>query len=313
MNNDRDNQLYNPRFQWLFISPTYWLTWLAVGFAFLLAFAPSSPRDKFAAWLSKFIARRNSGALRRAKKNIELCFPEMSMSEQQILIEKMYKVAAQCFLGYAEFTFRTQTHNQRRGEVFGGEHLFPNLRNGEKVIALVPHCWAIDYAGMYLASLGYDVAIMVRPQKNLVCDWLMNFQRMRYGGRIISRETGIKPYLRAINDGYIAYYLPDEDHGPEKSVFVPFLGTQKATLRGFGKLVKLTNSKVIPMIPVYNDSKGKYELFVLPELQNFPSGDDIQDARIMNEALEELVEKHPEQYMWILNLLRTRPDGSTLY
>ncbi|SON49232.1 lauroyl-Kdo(2)-lipid IV(A) myristoyltransferase [Vibrio tapetis] len=313
MSDNIQKQLYDPKFQWSFLHPKYWPTWLGIGFAILLAFVPFRLRDRFASWISGYFSKRNSGALRRARKNIELCYPEKTPEERQELLAKTYETAAQFFLGYAELTVRSKKYNQNRGEVFGREHLFPLLEQGEKVIALVPHCWAIDYTGMYFSSYGHDVVIMIRPQKNPIGDWLMNVQRMRYGGRIVPRDSGIKPYLRSIKDGYMAYYLPDEDHGAQNSVFVPFFGTEKATLKGFGKLAKLSRAKVVPMIPAYNAEKGKFELFILPALENFPTGDEEQDARMMNQALEELLKDRPEQYMWILNLLRTRPDGTELY
>lgn len=308
-----EKYLYNPKFKLSFLRPVYWLTWLGVLIAVILAYMPYRLRDRLAARLSRPFARKKSRARRRAQINIEQCFPQKSGAERQALLEKMYEVSAQFLLGYAELMVRSKQYNQRRCQVFGGEHIFPLLEKGEKVIALVPHCWAIDYAGMFFSSHGHDVVIMIRPQKNPIADWLMNVQRMRYGGRIVPRSAGIKPYIRSIKDGYMAYYLPDEDHGLDNSVFAPFFGCQKATLKGFGKMVRLSQARVVPMIPIYDSEKGRFELHVLPGLENFPTGDEESDARIMNQAIEALLINHPEQYMWILNILRTRPDGSRLY
>lgn len=107
--------------------------------------------------------------------------------------------------------------------------------------------------------------------------------------------------------------MPDEDHGPQNSVFVPFFATQKATLKGFGKLARLSKAKVVPMLPSYNAETGQFEIITLPAIADFPSGDEETDARAMNIAIEQLVTERPEQYMWVLNLLRSRPDGSRLY
>ncbi|MGL5334819.1 MAG: lauroyl-Kdo(2)-lipid IV(A) myristoyltransferase, partial [Enterovibrio sp.] len=38
-----------------------------------------------------------------------------------------------------------------------------------------------------------------------------------------------------------------------------------------------------------------------------------QDARMMNERIEQFLAEDPAQYMWIVNLLRSRPDGTQLY
>lgn len=34
-----------------------------------------------------------------------------------------------------------------------------------------------------------------------------------------------------------------------------------------------------------------------------------QDARMMNQCIEQYVNQRPEQYMWILRLLKTRPNN----
>jgi lauroyl-KDO2-lipid IV(A) myristoyltransferase len=80
-----------------------------------------------------------------------------------------------------------------------------------------------------------------------------------------------------------------------------------------GKLTKLTKANIVPMFQAYNAKTGKYELHIFPALENFPTGDDTQDAIVMNKALEAMIETHTEQYMWILSLLRSRPDGTKLY
>lgn len=82
--------------------------------------------------------------------------------------------------------------------------MLPLLDSGERVILLVPHSWAIDYAAVMLAARGYKVANIMKPQRNPIADWLMHVQRMQYGGRIFTRESGIKPFLRSIQSGYVA-------------------------------------------------------------------------------------------------------------
>lgn len=308
-----DKNIYNPTFQWVFLHPKYWPTWLGIGFAIILAYIPFRLRDKLAAKIVKLILKRPSGAINRAKLNISLCFPEKSEQEQQKLLEKTYVTAAQVMLGFSELLVRSRRYNEGRGVFVGGDNLFPLLEQKENVIALVPHAWAVDFPAILLASRGHRVTNMMKPQKNPITDWLMHVQRMQYGGKIYPRSAGIKPLIKAIKAGYLGYYLPDEDHGVKNSVFVPFFETEKATLKGVGKLARISKAKVVPMLPSYNAEIGKFEIIILPVIENFPSGDDEIDARAMNHAIEQLIADRPEQYMWVLNLLRTRSDGSRRY
>ena len=41
--------------------------------------------------------------------------------------------------------------------------------------------------------------------------------------------------------------------------------------------------------------------------------DPVQSARAMNAEIESFVTPTPEQYVWILRLLKTRKDGEDIY
>ncbi|SHF59590.1 lauroyl-Kdo(2)-lipid IV(A) myristoyltransferase [Vibrio gazogenes] len=311
--NSIDNYLYNPTFQWSFLHPRHWGTWLGILVAALFAFIPPKWRDGLARKIAKPIVNKNGRVVRRARINLTYCFPEKSEAEREQILYETFVKAAQYMLGYSEFLVRSTRHNQQRGELIGEENLLPLLDAGEKVIILAPHAWAVDYPAVMLAARGYKVTTIMKPQRNPIGDWLMHVQRMQYGGRIFARDAGVKPFVRSIKDGYIGYWLPDEDHGPQNSVFVPFFATEKATLKGFGKMARLSKAKVVPVLPAYNDKTSKYEVYILPAIENFPTGDEEQDARAMNQAIEDLVTPHPEQYMWNLFLLQTQRDGKKIY
>lgn len=311
--NSTDKHLHNPRFEWSFLHPKHWGTWLGIFIAALFAFMPFRWRDSLASKLSGFAVKKNGRVVRRTRVNLAYCFPEKSAQERQVILEETFAKAAQYLLGYSEFLVRSTKHNQNRGVMIGEENILPLLDAGENVIILAPHAWAVDYPAVMLAAKGYKVTTIMKPQRNPIGDWLMHVQRMQYGGRIFAREAGVKPFVRSIKDGYLGYWLPDEDFGAANSVFVPFFATEKATLKGFGKMARLSKAKVVPVLPAYNDKSGKYEVHILPAIENFPTGDEESDARAMNQAIEDLVRPRPEQYMWNLSLLKTRRDGVSIY
>ena len=309
-----DKHLHSPTFEWRFLHPRFWGVWCIVFLSFLLAFVPFRIRDKFACKLAKLVIKRKASSLKRARLNLAQCFSEKTPEEREAILLSSIEVGLQFCLAYGELLVRSEKYKKSRDAVFGGEHLFPLIEKGENIISLTPHCWSIDYTGSMLASRGVTITTIMRPQRNPVFDWLMHKQRTQYGrGMVYPRDASIKPFLKSVKEGCLGYYLPDEDHGAQQSVFVPFFDAEKATLKGLGKLTKLTNAKVVPMFQAYNAQSGKYELHIFPALENFPTGDETQDAIVMNKELEDMIGSCPEQYMWILNILRTRPDGSRLY
>ncbi len=266
-------------------------------------------------WLAKAVARKLSqsrkGPAHRARVNFELCFPEKSFAEREALVEETLYTAALFFFRFALLSLRSPKWLQKHCNIQGLDTLRKHIDNGENVILMTPHSWAIDVPAILLASMGMPVSAMAKKQKNDVADWLMHKQRVQYGGRVYERSGGIKPFLKSIRDGYVGYYLPDQDHGPEHSVFVDFFATRKATLPGLGKIAKLSRSKVLPMFASMNTEDGTFDIEILPAFE-LDKGEE-QDARTCNEAIEYFVGSKPEQYMWVLQLLHSQEDGNNYY
>ncbi len=193
MSKDSTTSSYLPTFEWAFVHPRYWGTWLGILFAGILAFIPFRLRDKLAEFLAKRLVRMNNRAKKRAVANLEHCFPEKTEEERFAILEQSYINAGCVMLGFATIMMRSKRYLEKR-TLFRNEEILTELVDkGEKVILLVPHSWAIDYPAVQLASRGLPVAAMIKKQKNRVADWLMNVQRLKYGGRTHERADGIKP------------------------------------------------------------------------------------------------------------------------
>lgn len=310
--NDFDPKAYNPTFQWCFLAPKYWGTWLAVIIGLPIALLPNGARYFIARNIASILCKKQRGSVQKGRINLALCFPEKTEQEREKILFDCLATAGTFLLGFATLSLRSKTWLERHSSIKGLEHLQKLQAQQQSVILLVPHSWAIDIPAILLASRGFPVSAMANSQKNPLTDWLMHKQRVQYGGRVYDRSGGIKPFIKSVKDGYLGYYLPDQDHGPEMSVFADFFATEKATLPGLGKLAKVSRAKIVPMFASYNVQTGFYEIEIKPPMAEF-SGNDEQDARAMNQVVEEFVISKPEQYMWILKLLKTRRDGKDPY
>ncbi|WP_444979966.1 LpxL/LpxP family acyltransferase, partial [Lonsdalea populi] len=176
---------------------------------------------------------------------------------------------------------------------------------------MVPHGWAVDLPAMLMSWRGQKMAAMIHNQTNELVDYLWNRLRRRFGGRLHTRNDGIKPFIGSVREGYWGYYLPDQDHGAKHSEFVDFFATYKATLPAVGRLMKVCRSEIVPLFPVYNARTSLLNIYIRPPMSDIAEADDAGIARRMNEELEFLVRPNPEQYTWILKLLKTRKPGET--
>ena len=302
---------YEAHFSWSYLKPQYWGIWLGIFFLLLLAFVPFHLRDKLAGKLGIWIGHKAKKQRTRAQTNLQYCFPHWTEQQREQVIDKMFAVVAQVMFGIGEIAIRSKKHLQKRSKFIGLEHIEQAKAEGKNIILMVPHGWAIDASGIILHTQGMPMTSMYNPHRNPLVDWLWTITRQRFGGKMHARQNGIKPFLNHVRKGEMGYYLPDEDFGAEQSVFVDFFGTYKATLPGLNKMAKLSKAVVIPMFPRYNAEAGKYEMEIHPAMNL--SDDPEQSARAMNEEIESFVTPVPEQYVWILQLLRTRKDGEDLY
>ncbi|HAL9218946.1 TPA: lauroyl-Kdo(2)-lipid IV(A) myristoyltransferase, partial [Escherichia coli] len=291
-------------------SPVYWSTWFLLGMIAGISMFPPLFRDPVLAKIGRWAGRLSKKARRRATINLSLCFPEKSDTEREIIVDKMFATALQSIVLMAELAIRGPEKFQKRVFWKGLEILEEIRHNNRNVIFLVPHGWSVDIPAMLLAAQGKKMAAMFHQQRNPVIDYVWNSVRRKFGGRLHAREDGIKPFIQSVRQGYWGYYLPDQDHGPEYSEFADFFATYKATLPIIGRLMNISQAMIIPLFPVYDEKKHLLTIEIRPPMDAcIASADNKTIARQMNKTVEILVGPHPEQYVWVLKLLKTRKSN----
>lgn len=299
-----------PEFKKNYLSPVYWSTWFLLGMIAGISMFPPSFRDPVLAKIGRWAGRLSKKARRRATINLSLCFPEKSDTEREIIVDKMFATALQSIVMMAELAIRGPEKFQKRVFWKGLEILEEIRHNNRNLIFLVPHGWSVDIPAMLLAAQGKKMAAMFHQQRNPVIDYVWNSVRRKFGGRLHAREDGIKPFIQSVRQGYWGYYLPDQDHGPEYSEFADFFATYKATLPIIGRLMNISQAMIIPLFPVYDEKKHLLTIEIRPPMDAcIASADNKMIARQMNKTVEILVGPHPEQYVWVLKLLKTRKSN----
>ncbi|AKC32045.1 lauroyl-Kdo(2)-lipid IV(A) myristoyltransferase [Candidatus Pantoea carbekii] len=298
-----------PVFKSSFLRPKYWFSWLVISFLICMSMLSVKIRDPILNVLGKLISKLAKNARRRARINLYYCLPELNEVQREQIIENMFSTALQAIVMMVELALYNSKNLRKRIEWYGREIIDALKNKKENVIFLVPHGWSVDMPAMLLASEGKMMAAMFHHQSDLLIDYLWNTIRRRFGGRMHARKDGIKPFVNSIRQGYYGYYLPDQDYGTENSEFVDFFATYKATLTVLGRLMKVCHACIVPMFPVYNSMTHRLEIYVRPAMNDLLSADNKTLARRVNEEIEKFVRPFPEQYTWVLKLLKTRKQG----
>ena len=244
---------------------------------------------------------------RVATINLRLCFPEMGERERAALVRAHFRMFARCFLERGILWWSSRERIQRLTQVVGLEHL--KAAQVGPVIVLAPHFVALDVGGSWMTQYVNLVSIYSNQKSPLFHKMLLH-GRSRFGQqRLYARQDGLRPVVKALQDGYPFYYLPDQDLATKDGVFVPFFGVPAATLNTVSRLAKITGAKVVPCISRILPDAAGYEVRFYPAWDNYPTGDIVADTRRVNEFIEQRVREMPEQYFWLHKRFKTRPEG----
>jgi KDO2-lipid IV(A) lauroyltransferase len=300
------------RFHWSLLHPRYWLTWLGLGLYFILTLLPLSFIDRFGVWLGGVAASKNKKRFNIAKINLSLCFPDKSDEEIEQVVAENFQAQFRSVLHYFILWWRPFALVRKRIHKTGFEQITHYRQQGKNIIILLPHNVGLEFAGVAIA-MDYKTIAPYKPLRNQVADWMVANGRLRLGknlgGKLFTREDGLRPLIREVRAGNILIYLADEDLGEKNSVFAPFYGVQKATIPVLGRLAKACNAVVLPCVSCYQAEKQAYSIKLLPMIEGLPSGDDETDCINMNKAVESVIEYCPNQYLWTLRYFQTRPQG----
>jgi KDO2-lipid IV(A) lauroyltransferase len=239
--------------------------------------------------------------------NLQKCFPQKTPIERESLARAHFRAFCRAFVeqGILWWSPRERVANLVRLE--GVENLKPNT----KTIVFAPHFVGFE-ATLARLALDYPVAMMYSRQKDPRFESRLLAGRTRFGGVMYPRQGGIKKGIELINSGTLFYYLPDLDFGPNRSVFVPFFGVPAATVTGLSYIARSTAAVVVPCVTRMLPGGGYVARFY-PGWTDFPSGDDLADARRMMAFIEERVLEMPEQYFWLHKRFKTRPPGEARF
>ena len=285
------------------------LTRLALIIFWLLHFLPLRLLAPLGRGLGRLLFRFNRRRQRITLTNLRLCFPEMTEAERLELAHRHIEAFGRSFLERGLLWWSSPRRLRRLVQIDGLEHLHAQQAADRPVIMLVPHFVGLDM-GWTRLTLECNMVSIYANQKNLLFNAALLRGRTRFGdSRLLSRQEGTRPALKAMRAGRPFYYLPDMDYGQRDTIFVPFFGVPTATITGLTRLARMGKAVVLPVITEMRPGSQGYRVEIQPPWEDFPGADIAADTRRMNAWIEEEVKKRPVQYFWLHKRFKTRPPG----
>ncbi len=284
--------------------PTLWPAWVAVFLFRQICRLPWKLQTAIGSALGWFAChvlriRRNI-----VNVNLKLCFPDIPHTQRRALAADHYRSMG---IGLFEtgITWWAPDHQLPPYEIIGREHLQAAKAKGKGVLLLTAHFTTLEICGR-MFSREFTMGGLFREPDNRV------IARQMRRGRIDKLRPAIpmddlRALIRALKDGHIIWYAPDQSKKSKLSAILPFFGVPALTNTATSRLAAMTGAAVVPFFGI-RKTDGTYQLNILPELENFPSGDDRADATRINALMEEHIRKSPDQYFWVHRRFKRRGD-----
>jgi Kdo2-lipid IVA lauroyltransferase/acyltransferase len=279
------------------VHPRYWPTWLALGI--LRAFEPLP--FPLLLWLGRrvgdLLVRLPLGFVHIARRNLELCLPELSAGERQKILREHFRSLSIGLFETAISWWSSDARILKLTRLEGAEHLQAALARGRGAILLSAHFTTLEIGARALC-VRIPTSIMYRPTRNVVLERFLMRHRGLQARRAIPRDD-IRTLITALKNNEPVWYAPDQSYRKKGAEMVQFFHLPAATNTATSRLARMTGAAVLPFFPERLPGSSGYRMVIQPMLDNFPTDDPAADARRFNELIEAQVRRLPEQYLWI--------------
>lgn len=296
-----------PEFKLSFLLPKFWLTWLSIFLLYTISWLPYKIQIGIGKGLAFLLSKLAKKRVLVAKRNLELCFPDMSEQERSRLLKENMFNAGMAVLETSMGWWWPDWRVRNIAKVEGYEHVENILAKGKGVLGLAIHNMNLEL-GCRIAGLHYPSIAFYRKHNNPLMEYMQYHGRARSNKYMIHKRD-VRGLIGALDEKEVTFYLPDQDYGRNRSEFVPFFAVKEvASTKGTLLFAKEANCECVFIVSIRTEEG--YTVKFLPGLENFPSGDDIQDVARVNKVIEKMVAIAPEQYLWMHKRFKTRPSES---
>jgi KDO2-lipid IV(A) lauroyltransferase len=247
------------------------------------------------------------GGSRRAvvRRNIELCFPDLTAAEYDALVYQHFEALGMMLIEMGLGRWASDKHLLSITKLTGIEHVTNALASGNGVILLSAHFTTLEIMGRVLALNMPPFDAVFRRNRSEFMTELQRTGRERSAEFTIEKRD-IKKMVRSLRKGRAVWYAPDQSYNRKGAEVIAFFGVPAMHTTATSTLARLGNATVVPFFP-RRLPDSTYELTLMPALQDFPSDDAVADTRRYLDLLEQHVRTCPEQYFWIHRKFKDLP------
>ena len=300
-----------PDFTWSLLHPKYWKVWFGFGLlALIVNLLPYAVLYKLGRALGK-ISMRFAGKRRHiVQRNLELAFPKQTEQEREAFVLENFKNSGLALIETGITWFWPTWRFKRIIVAKELDAVYQHAENKKGVLLCCAHAMNLEITARAFAVLGLQGFGTYRPHSNPAYEFIQYRGRSHNGNQLIDRKD-LKRMIKVMKEGERLWYLPDQDYGHNKSVFVPFFAVKEACTTIGTSILANSGDAAIMIGSGFRNEQGRYELIVNYSIEDeYPRDDDVAAAALMNQYLEKVIMRAPEQWLWMHRRYKSMPDKS---
>jgi KDO2-lipid IV(A) lauroyltransferase len=171
------------------------------------------------------------------------------------------------------------------------------LAQNRGILFLTPHMGCFEITARYLARQ-MPMTVMYRPPRMDILAPLLETARNSSAVKAVpATQQGVREFLRALRRGESVGMLPDQVPGQGEGVWAPFFGRMAYTMTLPGKLAHQAGVAVILTAGERFAHGRGWRIHYLRVPDPLPTDPQAQ-AALFNNAMEALIRRCPQQYLW---------------
>ncbi|MGH7915521.1 MAG: lysophospholipid acyltransferase family protein [Candidatus Binataceae bacterium] len=247
--------------------------------------------------------------------NLAIAFPDLSESERRCVLRTSYlnlgRGAAE-YVRLAGFFYR-RLIGRVAYERFQYWDELERRYPGRGIVVLSAHLGNFELLATAHALHGHQITLVHHTQRFVAGDALMTWVRERAGVDVVRKRSAARAVLKALGDGQLVGVPFDQNAKRGEAIFIPFFGEPAATSRTLARLVQKSQAIVVPVFIVREPDNRHHRIVIQDHIalqESAGAEADIEEnTRRFLSAIEGMVRRHPEQFLWQHRRYRTRPRG----